>query len=78
LRYLEWAWDPDPADSTYEVVYVLTLREADGTVRAELDRHRDGLFSRQEWLALLARAGFRARRESDPWRADVFVGIKSE
>ena len=23
LRYLEWSWDPDPADTTHEVVYAL-------------------------------------------------------
>lgn len=76
LRYLEWTWDPDPGDSTYEVVFALTLREPDGAVRVELDRHTDGLFSRLEWLALLAEAGFDARREQDPWRADVFVATK--
>ena len=30
LRYLEWCWDPDPADSTYVVDYALMLRERDG------------------------------------------------
>lgn len=77
LRYLEWSWDPDPTDTSYEVVYALTLREADGRVRIELDRHQDGLFPRAEWLALLERAGFTARSEIDPWRTDVFIGIKS-
>jgi SAM-dependent methyltransferase len=76
LRYLEWSWDPDPADATFEVAYALTLREPDGTVRVELDRHREGLFSRAEWLALLEQAGFEARSERDPWRTDVFVALK--
>ncbi len=28
LRYLEWTWDPDPADSTYIVDYAYLLRDA--------------------------------------------------
>ena len=33
LRYLEWTWDPDPADSTYTVDYAYLLREQDGRCR---------------------------------------------
>lgn len=58
LRYLEWTWDPDPADTTYVVDYAYMLREADGSVRVEHDRHIEGLFSRNDWLRLIAEAGF--------------------
>lgn len=58
LRYLEWTWDPDPADSTYVVDYAYLLRESDGTVRVEHDRHIEGLFSRGDWLRLLSEVGF--------------------
>jgi SAM-dependent methyltransferase len=58
LRFLEWAWDPDPDDSTYVVDYAYMLREGDGSVRVEHDRHVEGLFGRDEWLAVLAGAGF--------------------
>lgn len=61
LRYLEWTSDPDPADSTYVVDYAYLLRETDGTVRVEHDRHVEGLFSRADWLRLLDEAGFEAR-----------------
>ena len=60
LRYLEWTSDPDPADSTYVVDYAFLLRTVDG-VRVEHDRHVEGLFSREEWLRLLAAAGFEPR-----------------
>ncbi len=30
LRYLEWTWDPDPTDHTFEVGYAFLLRDADG------------------------------------------------
>ncbi|HUP22665.1 MAG TPA: class I SAM-dependent methyltransferase [Thermoanaerobaculia bacterium] len=58
LRYLEWSWDPDPSDTTYLVDYAYLLREADGSVRVEHDRHVEGLFARTDWLGLLADVGF--------------------
>ena len=38
LRYLEWTWDPDPADTTYVVDYAYLLRTPDGAIRVEHDR----------------------------------------
>jgi SAM-dependent methyltransferase len=76
LRYLQWSWDPDPTDHTFETNYAYLLREADGSVRAELDCHLIGCFPRGDWLAWLADAGFRTWIHTDPWRADVFVGDK--
>jgi hypothetical protein len=58
LRYLEWTWDPHSADTTYTVDYAYLLREGDGSVSVERDRHIEGLFSRDEWLAWLADGGF--------------------
>lgn len=60
VRYLSWTWDPDPTDSTYVVDYAFLLRETDGGVRAVHDRHVLGLFGRDDWLELLAEAGFAA------------------
>lgn len=57
LRGVEWAWDPDPADSQYQVEYLLLLR--DGTeVRTVTDRHVEGLFSMAEWTRILESAGY--------------------
>lgn len=61
LRYLEWTWDPDPADSAYVVDYAYLLRERDGSVRVEHDRHIEGLFARADWLRWLSAAGFQPR-----------------
>ncbi len=77
LRYLEWAWDPDPADDTYTVEYAFLLRAADGTVTVEHDRHVEGLFARDRWLQWFAEAGFSARSEGDPWGRDVFIGTRN-
>lgn len=76
LRYLEWSWDPDPTDDTFEVAYAFLLRETDGTVRVDSDYHREGLFSRAAWLSWMEEAGFSATSRIDPWGRDVFVGIK--
>lgn len=73
VRYLEWSWDPDPADTTFVTDYAFVLREADGTTRVVHDRHTLGLFPRPRWLELLGEAGFAAHAVADPWRHDVFV-----
>jgi SAM-dependent methyltransferase len=59
LRYLEWDWDPDPADETYLVDFAVLLRDEHGTVRVEHDRHECGVFGRDTWLGLLEEVGFR-------------------
>jgi SAM-dependent methyltransferase len=80
MRYLEWTWDPDPDDSTYTVDYAYLLRDADGTVRVEHDRHVEGLFARATWLRLLADVGLEARvgpfehTQIEPGSHELFVG----
>lgn len=82
MRYLEWTWDPDPADTTYTVEYAYLLREQDGRVRVEQDRHTLGLFGREEWLELLRATGFHPRvvpfehSELEPGSHEVFVAVK--
>lgn len=57
MRYLEWAFDPDPTDGVYEVHFACLLRDG-RTVRVLHDRHIHGLFTRQLWIDVLAGAGF--------------------
>ena len=85
MRYLEWTWDPDPADSTYVVDYAYLLRDSGGTVHVEHDRHVEGLFARGEWIRLLEGAGFTDVRVepgdlSDlvPGQYELFVGRRAE
>jgi SAM-dependent methyltransferase len=78
LRYLEWAWDPDPSGATFVVEYAYVLRDADGSVRVEYDRHREGLFGRARWSELLRATGFAPRILRDPWNRDVFVAAKPD
>ena len=83
LRYLEWTWDPDPGDDTYTVDFAYLLRDRDGSVRVEHDRHIEGLFGRDTWLRLLAEAGFVPRvvpfehSEVEPGSLVVFLAVKS-
>lgn len=76
LRYLEWTYDPDPADTTYLVDFAYLLRAANGDVQVEHDRHLEGLFGREEWLQLLREVGFQPRMVNDPWQRDLFVAVK--
>ena len=79
LRYLEWTWDPDPSDSTYLVDYAYLLRDGDGSVQVEWDRHVEGLFARSDWLRLLTGVGFQPKAvtfehsELEPGQYEVFV-----
>ena len=57
LRYLEWESDSDPADSMYEVDFVLALREPDQPLRIVHDRHVCGLFPEETWRRLIDDAG---------------------
>ena len=76
IRWVQWSWDPDPTDSSFVVDYGYLLREADGLVRVEHDRHINGVFGRAVWLDLLRGVGFNARSLPDPWRQDVFLASR--
>ena len=76
FRYLEWRWDPDPADDTYVVDYAFLMRARDGSVRVEHDRHVEGLFGREQWLAWFDAAGLDASSSIDAWGRDVFVATR--
>jgi hypothetical protein len=82
LRYLEWTWDPDPADTTYLVDYAYLLHENNQPTRCEYDRHVCGLFRREVWQNLLRRVGFQVttrplvHSEVPLGSVDVFVGVR--
>ena len=78
LRYLEWAFDPDPSDSTYAVDFAYLVRSSDGSVRSFYDRHQMGLFTRQTWLSLLRQAGFEPLVVVNPYEGETFIGVRQE
>lgn len=63
-RYIEVTSDADPNGHVYTTDYVYVLREADGRTRVEHDHHDEGIFSRAEWHAVFAAAGFELLREA--------------
>jgi len=79
VRYLEWAWDPDPADTWTLTEYAFLFREADGSVHVVHETHRLGLFSHAVWLRILAEAGFEPdavteQTTEDRTPRELFVG----
>lgn len=79
LRYLEWVYDPDPDDTTYEVEYIVAVREGLGPVRVIQDHHVEGIFPRGRWIDLLTAAGFEAEGLPDPIEPgrELFVARKA-
>jgi SAM-dependent methyltransferase len=76
IRYIEWTFDPDPADTTYTVDFAYLLRQGRGPVRVVHDTHVFGIFPRETWLRLLHETGFEGKSVADPWGREVFVGRK--
>ena len=76
MRYLMWTTDPDPSDSTYVTDFAYLLRDPDGTVRVEHDRHVFGLFPDSLWTDALESVGFQITAHTDPWGTRVFCGPK--
>jgi SAM-dependent methyltransferase len=83
LRYLQWIWDPDPRDTTYVGDMAYLLRDRNGRISVEHDRHLAGLFPRRTWLQLLRKIGFRVSvvkppKNSHPadYPPELYVGRK--
>jgi len=72
LRGLEWAWDPDPADTHYAVEYSFMLRDGD-TVTTATDHHDEGLFSTADWTETLTRAGYEVSILERPLDDDAYT-----
>ena len=84
MRWLSWQWRPNPAATTYVVDYAYLLRESDGSVHVEHDRHVEGLFPRETWLGLLHEVGFSHETlpfehlALEPGRHEVFVCVRPD
>jgi SAM-dependent methyltransferase len=81
LRYLEWTWDPEPADTTCRMDLTYVFHEPDGSVHVEFDEHLCGLFPRPTWIGLIEQAGFEVTpveltHDERPVGAEGFLGIR--
>ncbi len=80
IRYLEWTHDPDSADQQLVTDYVYALREVDGTLTTEAERHHFGLFAEAAWTDALVTAGFDVtclleQTEEDRPARRIFLGV---
>jgi SAM-dependent methyltransferase len=73
LRYLEWAYDPDPDDTECVVEYVCVLREDGKPTRVEHEQHRCGVFPRPTWRSLLQEIGFEVEIVHDNFERELFL-----
>jgi SAM-dependent methyltransferase len=62
LTYFEYTYDPDPADTTIEMLVWYLIRRDRQSPRIEQDRHTLGLFPLAVWLRLMADAGFNVEK----------------
>lgn len=76
LRYIEWAYDPDPTDTTYTVDYVYLLRQKGQPTHTDHEQHIRGLYPRQTWLDLLTQVGFHPQIILDSYNSDHFLAHK--
>ncbi|MEW5872305.1 MAG: class I SAM-dependent methyltransferase [Chloroflexota bacterium] len=73
---LENYYDPDPADSTYEMTFVYLIRQA-GRLRIETDQHVGGIFSLPTWSRLLQEVGFEVKvLDFEEGGCPMFVGLR--
>ena len=80
---IEYDHDPNPDDTSLESVFIYIIKNEDGTVSVEEDRHITGIFSSHTWLRLMEKAGFRAKKLPYPVHEDgrdgyLLVGVLSE
>jgi len=69
IQLLEWHWDPDPEDDTFLVEFSYLLRQGQ-TVRNVYEQHRMGLFSFNDWCAMLTEVGFEFIPRPPEWMVD--------
>jgi len=59
VRFLQWVFDPNPNDTTYQVDFAILLRNKTGNAHVAHDRHILGLFTRARWMRMLRDVGLK-------------------
>lgn len=80
---LEYTYDPDPSDTTYESLMWYLVRRDGGMPQVEQDRHTFGLFPLATWQRLMVEAGFRFEKDGydvhdDARQSYLLVGVREE
>lgn len=77
MCWLEWCFDPNADDTTFETHYVFLLKEAGGAVRVEYEKHTEGLFARESWRRLFREVGFSEPKiVTDSYDREIFVAVR--
>ena len=79
LTYFSYVHDPDPSDTTFEMILLYLLSDAiTHQVQVIEDRHTCGLFSTDTWMSLLQGAGFDVQQDmpagDEAWT--LFIGTR--
>ena len=78
-QLLEWHWDPDAGDDTFQVDMCLMLRHEGGDMEVIHEQHQMGLFDRTTLCRLMREAGFQLV-EGTVWEAvdiaEFFTAVK--
>jgi SAM-dependent methyltransferase len=73
---IENYYDPDLADTTYEMTFVYLIRQA-GQLKIETDHHLGGIFPVDTWVSLLQEVGFEVKQMTfEEGDCPMFIGIK--
>jgi SAM-dependent methyltransferase len=76
IALIENYYDPDPADTEYEMLFVYLIRQG-GRLQIESDLHHGGLFPAPTWTRLLEEVGFEVRQKRfEGEDFPFFIGIK--
>jgi SAM-dependent methyltransferase len=79
IIFIENMYDPDPADTTYEVTFVYLIRRG-GKQEVQIDHHVTGIFPLPIWIRLLKETGFEVVRTettaSEFEKIPTLIGIK--
>lgn len=75
VTLVENLYDPNPADTTYEMTFIYLIRQA-GRLTLELDQHLGGIFPLETWPRLLEEAGFQMKQENyEGEELPFFIGL---
>ena len=57
-QLLEWHWDPDPSDHTFQIDMSLLLKDEYGVIQSVHEHHQMALFDSRTYVLTLREAGF--------------------
>ena len=83
IRLMEWRWDPDPDDDSFQVEMSVLLRDLDGSVRGIHEQHTMSLLPRGTWWRLLRDAGFKPVAadlmdiDTESGIGEIFLAVRS-